>query len=133
VATHSRILVVDDDTELRRSLEEVLTEAGYDVSCATNGEEALRALADEREPNAILLDLAMPVMDGWTFRSLQRSDPRLAHIPTVIITASLSADPAQVERLAPDAFLAKPFSLERLIETLRRLAAPADGDHVHAL
>jgi CheY-like chemotaxis protein len=133
VATHSRILVVDDDTELRRSLAEVLTEAGYDVSCARNGEEALRALADEREPNAILLDLAMPVMDGWTFRSLQRSDPRLAHIPTVIITASLSADPAQVERLAPDAFLAKPFSLERLIETLRRLAAPADGDHVHAL
>lgn len=129
---HVRILVVDDDTELRRSLAEVLTDAGYDVSCATNGEEALRALAVGREPNAILLDLAMPVMDGWTFRSRQRSDPRLAHIPTVVISASLSADPLEVERLAPDAYLEKPFTLDRLIETLGRLAAPDERDVARA-
>ena len=92
VPENARILVVDDDVDLRRSLAEVLTEAGYAVSCARNGEEALRQLQTDRVPSAILLDLAMPVMDGWTFRERMRGDPRLADIPTVVISASLSAD-----------------------------------------
>lgn len=121
-----RILVVEDDTELRRSLAEVLEDAGYAVRCAPNGAEALRELALDDKPSAILLDLAMPVMDGWTFRSMQRSDPRLANIPTVVISASLTADPLAVAELDADAFLAKPFELDRLIETLGRLAPPEE-------
>jgi CheY-like chemotaxis protein len=119
VAQPAHILVIDDDPDLRRSLVEVLEEAGYEVSCANNGEEALGALA-EGAPTAILLDLTMPVMDGWTFRDRQRLDPRLAHIPTVVISASL-ADPRSVASLGADAFLAKPFDAWRLTETLRRL------------
>jgi CheY-like chemotaxis protein len=119
----ARILVVDDDPDLRRSLVEVLEEKGYEVSCANNGEEALHALAGAA-PNAILLDLTMPVMDGWTFRRLQRSDPRLARIPTVVISAAYS-DPRAVEGLGADAFLAKPFEVSRLTATLKALCGAA--------
>lgn len=118
--THAaRILVVDDDPDLRHSLVEVLEDEGYEVSCANNGEEALRALA-RAAPNAILLDLTMPVMDGWTFRDVQRNDPRLAGIPTVVISAAYS-DGRAMEGLGADAFLAKPFELSRLTETLQRI------------
>jgi CheY-like chemotaxis protein len=64
-------------------------------------------------------------MDGWSFRTVQRKDPRLAAIPTVVISASLANDPRALEGLDPDAALAKPFTLERLIETVRRLCAAA--------
>lgn len=123
-ADGARILVVDDDADLRRSLAEVLEEEGYEVSCANNGEEALKALAGVA-PNAILLDLTMPVMDGWTFRDVQRNDPRLAGIPTVVISAAYS-DPHALEGLGAEAFLAKPFEVSRLTETLQRICgAPA--------
>lgn len=121
-----RILVVDDDSDLRGSLVDVLEEEGYEVSCANNGEEALRALSGGA-PDAILLDLTMPVMDGWTFRDLQRSDPRIAGIPTVVISAAYS-DPHAVEDLAADAFLAKPFEVSNLTDTLQRLCGrPTPG------
>jgi CheY-like chemotaxis protein len=121
----AHILVVDDDPDLRRSLAEVLEEEGFEVSCARNGEEALRALQGS-PPSAILLDLTMPVMDGWTFRERQRNDERLAHIPTVVISASFS-DARSVSALEADAFLSKPFEVSRLTETLQRLcAAPVD-------
>lgn len=122
----AHILVVDDDPDLRMSIAEVLEEEGYEVSCARNGEEALHAL-DGDAPSAIILDLTMPVMDGWAFRERQRCDPRLAGIPTVVITASFS-DARAAESLGADAFLAKPFDAMRLTETLQRVCGPAaDG------
>jgi CheY-like chemotaxis protein len=124
VTDPAHILVVDDDPDLRRSLVEVLQDQGYAVSCATNGEEALEALQGA-PPNAILLDLTMPVMDGWTFRRHQQDDPRLAGIPTVLITASYS-DARSVASLGAEAFLAKPFEVSDLTETLRQVCgAPA--------
>lgn len=117
----ARILVVEDDTTIRETIAELLEDEGYAVSCAANGAEALAQLDAGSVPSLILLDLTMPVMDGWTFRSAQRSDPRLASIPTVVVSASHGADPRSLERLAPDAFLAKPFDLDRLIDTVGRL------------
>jgi CheY-like chemotaxis protein len=125
-----RILVIDDDPDLRRALREVLEDEGYEVSCAENGEEALLALTG-RAPNAILLDLTMPVMDGWTFRERQRRDAKLAEIPTVVISAAYS-DARQVSKLEPDAFLAKPFDVGALTETLQRLCPAAEGSPSHA-
>lgn len=107
------------------SLAEVLEDEGYAVSCAGNGEEALRAL-DGDAPSAIVLDLTMPVMDGWAFRERQREDPRLAGIPTVVISAAY-ADGRAPEALGADAFLAKPFDVSRLTETLQRLCGPTAG------
>jgi CheY-like chemotaxis protein len=125
VALSARILLVEDDPALRSALAELLQERGYEVACAEHGADALAQLDDAPPPNVILLDLAMPVMDGWSFRTMQRQDPRLASIPTVVLSASLASDPRAVEGLDADAALAKPFTLERLIETVRRFCAAA--------
>jgi CheY-like chemotaxis protein len=121
VAFPARILVVEDDVDLRRSLAEVLEDEGCEVACARDGQDALRQLEGPSAPHAILLDLTMPGMDGWTFRSRQRSDPRLAGIPTVVISAAYGSDPRSVAALAPDAFLSKPFDLGSLIDALKRV------------
>ncbi len=121
VASPARILVVEDDTDLRRSLAEVLEDEGWEVACARDGLDALRQL-EGPPPQAILLDLSMPGMDGWTFRSHQRRDPRLARIPTVVISASYADDPRAVaDELAPDAYLPKPFDLGSLVAALKRV------------
>jgi CheY-like chemotaxis protein len=117
----ARILLVEDDADVRGAVAEVLEEEGYEVVCAGNGEEALAALASPAEPSAILLDLTMPVMDGWTFRRRQRSDPRLATIPTVVISANFPNDARAVGALGADAVLSKPFDLDRLVATLDRI------------
>jgi CheY-like chemotaxis protein len=121
VARPARILVVEDDIAIRQTLAELLADEGFEVACASNGAEALDHLSCSAAPSLILLDLAMPVMDGWKFRSAQREDPRLARIPTVVVSASHSADRRCVEELAPDAFLAKPFDLDSLMSTIHRL------------
>jgi CheY-like chemotaxis protein len=123
VACPARILVVDDDPAVRSALAEALEENGYEVACAADGDDALAQLHARPPPQVILLDLAMPVMDGWSFRDAQRRDPCLASIPTVVVSASLPAERGALEALAPAATLAKPFELERLIETLQRLCA----------
>ncbi len=117
VASQTRILLVEDDIALRATLAEVLSERGFDVACACDGREALAELASHPAPNLILLDLAMPVMDGWAFRAVQRLDPRYAEIPTVILSASMSS----LEGLAPAAALTKPFDLDRLVDTIHRI------------
>jgi CheY-like chemotaxis protein len=121
VTANARILVVEDDSAIRQSLAELLEDEGFEVTCAANGAEALTTLAGGDAPSLILLDLTMPVMDGWTFRTAQRSDPSLARIPTVVLSASYGVDGAAIEGLEPAAFFAKPFDLERLIETVHKL------------
>jgi CheY-like chemotaxis protein len=120
VSAAARILVVEDDAAIRQTVAELLQEEGYEVECAVNGADALARLERSDVPALILLDLTMPVMDGWSFRETQRRDPRLARIPTVVVTAS-QADPRVAAGLAPDAFLAKPFDLDRLMDTVHRL------------
>jgi CheY-like chemotaxis protein len=118
VAALPRILLVEDDPWLREAMAEVLAERGYEVACAAHGREALNELGDLPTPSVILLDLAMPVMDGWEFRAEQRRDPRLAAIPIVVLSASIGVDAHAVERLSPAATLTKPFDLERLLEAI---------------
>src|SRR5579862_4027549 len=81
------ILVVDDDRSIRQTLCEILQDEGYTVSTARNGAEALEILK-HRRPRLILLDLNMPVMNGGDFRLVQRFDPVLRRIPTVVLTAA---------------------------------------------
>lgn len=121
VTATARILVVEDDVAIRQTLAEVLADEGFEVACAANGAEALAHLTRSAAPSLILLDLTMPVMDGWTFRSAQREDPRLARIPTVVVSANHAADRSAVDGLGADAFLAKPFDLDSLMETIHRL------------
>ncbi|HVP67134.1 MAG TPA: response regulator [Anaeromyxobacteraceae bacterium] len=110
-----RVLVVDDDRDMREALTDILEFEGYVVSCAADGSQALR-VARADPPHLILLDLMMPVMSGWQFRAAQRLDPVLSKVPVVV----MSAFAHEVEAAA---LLPKPFQLGEVLDTIRRLAA----------
>jgi CheY-like chemotaxis protein len=110
-----RVLVVDDDKDMREVLTDVLEFEGYLVSSAANGSQALNE-ARRSPPHIILLDLMMPVMSGWQFRAAQVLDPTLAQVPVVV----MSAFAAELEAAAT---LPKPFQLRDVLDTVRRLAA----------
>jgi CheY-like chemotaxis protein len=113
------VMVVEDDFSIRETLRELLEDEGYRVSWAANGSEALTRLKAGVAPKVILLDLMMPVMDGWEFRSELRRDPTLADIPVVVISADHALED-KVAALQVDAVLAKPFPLRALLDTVRR-------------
>jgi CheY-like chemotaxis protein len=87
------VLVVEDDADILRALVQVLEDEGLAVRAAENGRAALAALRapDAKPPCVILLDLMMPVMDGWAFRAEQLRDPTLAGIPVIVLTADGNA------------------------------------------
>ena len=116
--TKSRVLVVEDDELIRESLAPVLTDAGYQVSFAENGQEALGQLQADSSPAIILLDLKMPVMNGWEFRALQKDDPKLGLIPVVAMSADWSP---QAAAISAQAYLRKPIESEALLGTLERV------------
>jgi CheY-like chemotaxis protein len=121
-AAPPRVMVVEDDDDVRRSLVEVLDAEGFGVIEAENGAAALERLRQGPLPRLILLDLMMPVMDGWTFRDLQRENPEWAAIPTVILSAVPEARQSAA-RLAAAGYLIKPVDLPLLINTVERHAA----------
>lgn len=112
------VLVVDDDTGIRELLTRSLAFEGFDVMEAANGLDALNQLRNGRRPNVIVLDLRMPVMDGWAFRTAQRADPRIARIPVVILSG---ADTHRFQEIDAAAALEKPVSLSLLADCLHRL------------
>ncbi|WP_437535640.1 response regulator [Sorangium sp. So ce726] len=113
-----RILIVDDDAAIRRTLSELLEEEGYAVACAANGLEALAYLRDDPSSIAlVLLDLMMPVMDGFQFRAEQKRDPTLAATPTVVMTARGATERSGIDA---DAILSKPFDVLKLMDTIER-------------
>jgi CheY-like chemotaxis protein len=111
------LLIVDDDEGLRESLREILEDCGYRVHTASNGIEALEA-ARQQKPAVILLDLHMPVMNGWEFRKQQLGDAALSRVPTIVITAGGS----NLHRLHVNTVLIKPLDLPRLIRAIERIA-----------
>ncbi len=116
------VLVVDDDRDVREAVREVLQDHGYDVQEAGNGQEALDLLrARSTPPCVILLDMMMPVMDGWKFREAQCNDPSLCEIPVVVLSAGTDHG---VETPAPLDFLRKPVQLPPLLEAVARYCAP---------
>jgi CheY-like chemotaxis protein len=110
------VMVVDDERDPRESVCEWLTSKGYAVVPARDGADALRHLrSDEHKPDVILLDLMMPVMNGWQFREQQSSDPHLRNIPVIVITANRDTRGIQA-----DETLFKPVNPDRLIEVVER-------------
>lgn len=113
-----RILVVDDDADIRETLVEVLEDAGHETISAANGIEALERLrSSDAPPCLILLDLMMPVMDGRTFREEQLKDPALAAIPIVVLSAFRDASETAAAMQA-QAHLPKPVSLAELVRVV---------------
>jgi two-component system chemotaxis response regulator CheY len=118
----ARVLVVDDDKGIREFVRTVLSDEGYDVAEATDGQQALDRVA-QRRPDVILLDMRMPVMDGWEFARTYREQPG-PHAPIVIVTAALDVA-KDAKEIGADGFLAKPFQLDDLLQLVQQHSAPA--------
>jgi two-component system chemotaxis response regulator CheY len=114
-----RILIVDDDESIRQFIEMALTDRGYEIVTAEHGRAALESIA-AHPPDLILLDMRMPVMDGWAFAQAYRTT-RPPHAPVIVLTAARDAAQSAQE-IAADAVLAKPFDLRDLMQLIRRLA-----------
>lgn len=113
----TRVLVVDDAADIRLLQRAVLERCGYDVEEASSGPDALAILARDQLPNVVVLDVQMPVMDGWETLSAIRADPRLPHVPVILCTVrSRPEDTERAWRLGCDGYLSKPFSITRLVE-----------------
>jgi two-component system, chemotaxis family, chemotaxis protein CheY len=114
--THASLLVVDDDADLRETLQEVLGDAGFEVHAARHGEHALQLLAElPTLPALVLLDMMMPVLDGRGFLARVRAEPALAGLRVVIFSASV--DVASTAReLGAAGYLRKPVSVEGLLD-----------------
>jgi CheY-like chemotaxis protein len=117
------IVVIDDDADMREILTELLCEEGYAVRSFCNGAEALDDLRRDSDASLILLDLMMPVMNGWRFREEQTRDRRLASIP--VIAMSAVADIERPPRPRPAALFAKPFNLEKLLARIAERVKPS--------
>jgi len=127
-ARNRRILVVEDDHEIRSTLVELLQDEGYAVEAAGDGKKALE-IVGRLPPSAILLDLMMPVMDGWAFLSECRADPRCREIPIVVMSAAYNL-PASIKQLTNHgvrAVIAKPFDVQALLRLVRRYAPLPPG------
>ncbi len=118
-----RVLVVDDNHSVREMLRRSLQLAGFDVVVAAGGEEGLQILRDDLTICLVLLDLNMPKVNGRKFREIQRSDPRLAGISTIILTGSALPQVVHEELLAT-AYLFKPVGREELVSVVSRYCRP---------
>jgi signal transduction histidine kinase len=114
-----RVLLVEDDDDLRDALREALCDGGYEVLSAIDGMDGLRQLR-ETHPDVVVLDLMMPKLDGWQFRLAQRADPMIASTPVVAVSASSSATAAAIDA---DLFLRKPLDAETLRNAIANVAA----------
>jgi len=119
--TESRksILVVEDDAATRDAVALVLEDEGYSVTGVANGQEALHHLRRTPLPNLIVLDLMMPVMNGWEFRKQQTQDPALKAIPVLVISADGAVSQTAAALGAKD-YLRKPIDLDLLLEAVQR-------------
>jgi two-component system, chemotaxis family, chemotaxis protein CheY len=117
------LLVVEDDTDVSEALSDVLREAGYRTLWAADGLEAILILRAGARPDAILLDLMMPRMNGFDFREAQRADPDIAGIPVILVTAMRGGERAAVS-IEAAAYVAKPARVDELLAAVTAVAGP---------
>lgn len=115
--TCKNVMIIEDDQAIRASLRDIITFEGYSTIEAENGRVALNLLFDENVPTPclILLDLMMPVLNGWEFLKIRQQNGSIAHIPTVVISAVSDARVA----IGPTKTLKKPLNVEELVHALQ--------------
>jgi CheY-like chemotaxis protein len=124
----ARVLVVEDDQDVRDTILDLLEDEGVAAAGAADGGEALQLLrAAEVKPALILLDLMMPAVNGAEFRHMQLEDPALASIPVVLLSADATTERACAE-LGAAGFLKKPVKLNALLQQVARFTGRGDGD-----
>jgi two-component system, sensor histidine kinase len=126
--TPRRILLVEDDPDIRVSMESILKEEGFGIVACSNGRDALTKLGSMTAPDLIILDLMMPVMDGWQFRIQQKNDPVLAQIPVIAISADASFKAAAIDAAA---YLNKPFDHASLMGAIERVLIAFERRKLH--
>ena len=119
------ILIVEDDADVAQSVAEVLEISGYGTAIAANGQEALDHLRTNDRPDLILLDMMMPVMDGWQFRQEQRMLPAFASIPVVIVTADGDAR-RKAASIEAAGYIVKPVTIDGLLDVVERVCGVPD-------
>ena len=117
-----RILVIDDDMPLRGMLAAALRQHGFQVLLAGDGEEGQRAL-NIHHPDIILLDLAMPKVNGWDFLQRLQETGHLGRVPIIVLSAHLRVEPQAVLQMGVSAILPKPFNLPELIDLIEHLSS----------
>jgi CheY-like chemotaxis protein len=120
------VLIVDDDRDSRTLLELALSLEGYGVRAVADGAAAL-ASARVLQPNVILLDLAMPIMDGFAFRAAQLLDPSIAEIPVICVSGRHDA-PEAARRMKLAGCVGKPFALDEIVGCVRQITDMRAGN-----
>jgi two-component system cell cycle response regulator DivK len=114
-----RILVVEDTEDNRQIMRDLLSSAGYDMIEAQDGAEGV-AMAKSSRPDLILMDIQLPVLDGYEATRRIKADPALSHIPVIAVTSyALSGDEAKTRAAGCDGYVAKPFSPRQLLQKVR--------------
>jgi CheY-like chemotaxis protein len=114
-----KILVIDDESNLRKVMACNLTASGYSVSTAKNGEEGLKA-AQIHKPDLVVLDVKMPGMSGWDVLTNLRNTPKLRQVPVIISTAYLSPNDEERTKEVGICYLAKPFNVSELLAQVKK-------------
>ncbi len=115
-----RILVVEDQEDNRLILRDLLTSAGYEIIEALDGEDGVR-LTEQDPPDLILMDIQLPVLDGYEAARRIKANPALRHIPIIAVTSyALSGDDIKARAAGCDAYIAKPYSPRELLAMVRR-------------
>jgi CheY-like chemotaxis protein len=122
------VLLVDDHIDVLEAISLYLRHYGHEVVTASDGSEALQQLRQGLRPCVIVLDLMMPGMDGFAFRTEQLADQTLADIPVIVCSAAYDAGPA-AERLQAVAFLPKPTEMGVLLRVIRQHCEPTASRH----
>ena len=115
-----RVLVIDDDLPLRGMLAAALRQHGFQVLLAGDGAEGQRALTIHN-PDVILLDLAMPGMNGWDFLQRLQETGHLGHVPIIVVSAHVRVEPQALLQMGVSAILPKPFNLPDLLDVIEHL------------
>ncbi len=116
-----RVLVVEDTEDNRQIVRDLLSSAGYEIIEAVTGEQGV-AMAAEHRPDLILMDMQLPVLDGYEATRRIKADPALRDIPVIAVTSyALSGDEAKTREAGCDAYVAKPFSPRQLLGKVREL------------
>jgi two-component system cell cycle response regulator DivK len=117
---NKRILVVEDQEDNRQIVRDLLTTTDYEVTEAENGEEALAAVA-KQHPDLILMDIQLPIMDGYEATRRIKADPATRSIPIIAVTSyALSGDEAKAREAGCDDFVPKPYSPRELLAKIRK-------------
>ena len=116
-----RVLVVEDTEDNRQIIRDLLSSAGYEIIEATTGGQGV-AMAAEHRPDLILMDMQLPVLDGYEATRRIKADPALRDIPVIAVTSyALSGDAAKAREAGCDAYIAKPFSPRELLGKVREM------------